>query len=170
MPAMPARAARDAGNSVGESLSTLRQRQCIVVFAALLALALIVAVIHAWQFSRDPAIPLLVPAGGAAWIVVDQPVNMYAQHPGENIAAFRRQFTLANPPARAILSTQGFRALAAYLDDRQILDEGADQNAWKQNRSVDLGPMLTPGQHVLTIVVMNETGPPALLVLCPELG
>ena len=49
MPAMPARAARDAGNSVGESLSTLRQRQCIVVFAALLALALIVAVIHAWQ-------------------------------------------------------------------------------------------------------------------------
>src|SRR5207247_10208549 len=123
VPVKPARPARDTWNSAGELRSCLRQLQCSVVFAALLGLALIVAGIHAWQFSRDPAIPLLVPAGGAAWIVVDQPVNMYAQHPGENIAAFRRQFTLANPPARAILSTQGFRALAAYLDDRQILDE-----------------------------------------------
>jgi hypothetical protein len=139
------------------------------LLTAIALLCLACGAVFIWFKLSDPKVIMLVPEKGARWIKHSYPVNLGATQIGEIVVGFRKSFTVAQKPERALLTIRAFKAANVYLDGARVLMTSDNLDNWKRSYSVDLAPNLTPGQHQLQVSCMNQSGPPCLLAYCPGL-
>ena len=89
-------------------------------------------------------LPLLLPQAGAEWICVGRPNELIAHRMEPPVAAgFRVRLNVAAVPASAILTMRWHGKVTVFLDRTSILAGG---EAWNQERTIDLAPLLSPGK------------------------
>ncbi len=141
--------------------------------ALLLAAVCAIGGVRGWQLARDPAVSFLVDGDSARWITFDKPFSLIANRRVETLTSFRRGFTTSSEVREPDLVIRAMRRFRVYLDGRPVgagggLDDGG--TSWKQPTRLRLGAPLAPGRHVLTVVVENRYGPPALAAHSEALG
>jgi hypothetical protein len=138
----------------------------------LLGLALVGAAAGLWLAAllRDPDVKLLLGEGGARWIRRSWDEGPKFRGAEYFTAVFRTRFQVVDPPERAILEVRPFRQVLVFLDGREIGRSSADLRTWKEGSSFDLAPYLGPGEHELSLSVVNLTGPPLVLAYSEALG
>ncbi len=150
-------------------LDRLTSRAAALVLAAVFACGLLLEGIALALRAQDPAFVFLAKAGPAQWIRHGRPMEMALLPLGTDTTGFRVPLRI-----EAVLpeSRLRFRALAraeVMIDGTSIFSERSVPANWKQWREVDLAPHLSPGDHVLTIVVRRDNGPPFLQAACAAL-
>lgn len=140
--------------------------------AVLLSLALlfVTALIQLSRALRDPDVVFLSPENGAHWIRYDAPTRAARYETGDYVMWYRVRFVLDTVPDSAPLTFRTLRTGALYLDRRLLMPARDELSLWKQPRTIDLAPYLSPGAHELAIQVLNRNGHPAVLAYCPALG
>jgi hypothetical protein len=136
--------------------------------AALVAACALGAAAHAWLSRSDLA--LLVPAGGAQWIVAAQEPSPLAVPVGPLSTVFRHRFEVDALPDSAPLALEALRAHALSVNGEPLGEHPAGDVSWRRGRELDLAPHLRPGANEIAIEVTNTHGPPALLVHSRVLG
>ncbi len=89
---------------------------------------------------------------------------------GTDTTGFRAHIHVDAAQPSALLRFRAFSRAEVSLDQTTLLTESVPPASWKAWREVDLAPYLTPGDHVLTIVVQNDNGPGLLQAVCGPLG
>jgi hypothetical protein len=145
------------------------RRTAVWLLIALVGFAAVYAAFRLTQLARDPNVVLLVPRGQAEWIGVDDPFVGGIHPAGNTIASFRTTFRVSAVPERAIVTVRALKSAAVYLDEQLVLRPRKDTADWKSGFQVDLTDRLSPGDHKLTVTVLNLNGPAAVLAHCETL-
>lgn len=122
------------------------------------------------KIASDPKIPLLLSEGGAEWIRYPEPTYLRSRAIKETGVVFRKRFRVDYAPHAAFLYVRAFKDARVMIDGQPILVPYKNLDNWKNIRSVDIGPMIRPGEHEIVIMVMNRDGPPAALAYCGQIG
>ena len=72
-------------------------------------------------------------------------------------------------PTKAVLNIRALGSPSLWIDDRLILQADPALTETKSARTIDIGPMLTPGPHELRFQVERTNGYPLLLAFCEPL-
>ena len=118
----------------------------------------------------DPELVFLAAHEGAEWIVANDAISLATRPTGHNARGFRVRLSVTKSVGDAELEVRALRVLNVLIDGRVVLDTTSSPARWKSAYRIPLAPTLTPGDHELTILVRNETGPAALWARCPPLG
>lgn len=109
--------------------------------------------------SRFNYLPERAPAN---WILYPTPPNT-EMHPAVPIwTVFNRTFVLSEPPATATLELRGFKSLSVQINGVACTNQFAGESDWKSVTRLDVTSQLQPGTNLLSVMVTNRTGPPAL--------
>ena len=156
---------RRSGSSV-PSAPWLRPR---VVAAGIALLAIGWAGWLVWLVQTDPRVVYLAPEEGARWIVADDPVLIGTRYEGFYITNFRAWIP-AGPTQDTVLTVRALRIVEVSIDGRPVFASPRELGIWKRPHRVPvrLEPSAQPRE--LRIMVVNESGPPALLAYAPALG
>ncbi len=129
----------------------------LFILAALLALAG-----WFWRTTRhDPQYSFLPGNTGTPWRIYPAPPDT-EMHPAVPLAAnFQGEFLVADTHTALTLKFCAFREASIALNGVRVTNWTPAKN-WKEECAVDLSGQLRPGTNVLTIVVTNVSGPPAL--------
>jgi len=103
----------------------------------------------------------------AAWIRLDRPAQL-GIFVEPHVAYFERRFNI-DEEIDAQLHLRAMRQVAVYLDGKLLFRTDPGQVGWIAERTIDLGPSLTRGEHTLWISVFNSHGPNLLLARAPAL-
>ncbi|MBI4601227.1 MAG: hypothetical protein HY721_04620, partial [Planctomycetes bacterium] len=144
-----------------------------VRLACVLAAGAALAAAAAWRVRRwasDPATPLLIGRGGAAWIAAPEPFHLSCRRLGPYQAAFRKTFAAPGGAQGLVLELEAFKAAAVLVDGRLAAEPRLELRRWKEPLRIDLSALAAPGAHELLVHVYNENAPPALLARCDALG
>jgi hypothetical protein len=142
---------------------------CIAIFVLLI---IATASFVYWKVVSDPNIPFLYSAHGAQWIRVRIPSELVVRNHQAVFTGFRVRFDVMQKiPENAFLNVKAMKHAAVWIDDKVLF--GSDVSStdnWKEKLTIYLTPYLSPGPHELRIYVLNESGHPALIAWCRELG
>lgn len=136
--------------------------------AGLAAIVIVFWTVH--DLLRDPQVYLLVAQEGGEWITFPEPPDMRLRKEGYYTAWFSIGIAIDEQPERALFNFRTFRTGSVTLDGEPIESFKPELNAWKERRTLDLAPYLTPGRHLLEIKVTNHNSFPALWAVCPALN
>ena len=128
------------------------------------------AAVLLWRAAASPDSALLPYAAGAEWITCPRPVHLGFWYPGEAFAYYAVRLHIGRQPESARLELRAFRDAAVKRDGAVLLKQRGQLSSWRQPRSLELAPLLTPGAHDLLIVAMNRDGAPAVWARSRELG
>ena len=109
----------------------------------------------------NPKLSFLAPGPGK-WIVYPLPpeVNSY---PGFELAGtFRRSFVLPEKPSAALLSWQCLTNGEVHINGTIVPTSDSSSGNWKKVSQLDIGPFLRQGTNEISVIVINQLGPPAL--------
>ena len=120
--------------------------------------------------AKDPGVALLLPEGGAEWIIANEPLSLQRRDAGYSGTVFRKTVRVDSPSEGGVLTFKAMKDAIVELDGITVRPLNKDHGNWKEPVSVDLGPRLTPGEHELRIMVINLNGPQALLAYGTGLG
>lgn len=153
----------------------MRPNAPILWSAVLLALAL--AVLGIRRLLAEPSVSWLAsdrvsrlasePA--ARWLLYPDAFSHRGKPAGTEIAHFRKRFSIASVPPRAELSVTGFKHVVLLLDKATIPVRPYEERRWKQPITIDLAPLLTPGEHEIQIAVLNWNAHAAAIASCQAL-
>ncbi len=127
-----------------------------------LALALLVIIAGLVLMTKGGDSPLLLSEQGAAWIYIERPFAVKAQHEGEHVS-YRRRFSVDQAPSATMLTIRSLGDPEAYLDAKRIQPVKSDHGRWKTDHIFDLSGIPGPGMHEIFIRVSNSNGPAVLL-------
>jgi 4-amino-4-deoxy-L-arabinose transferase-like glycosyltransferase len=113
-----------------------------------------------WKCVRDPAINFLPAHSGAEWIVFPAPMQAGAHRIATIDTVFRREFQLANSPARAELQLRAARRIELKINGKAV-DVGSTGN-WKNVASFGVGGLLQSGSNKIEARVFSDDAPAAL--------
>ena len=116
--------------------------------------------ILAWLAWNDPAINFLRRDKRAEWIVFPTAIDAHAHWFASLDATFRREFTMTDRPATAILSISAMRRAEVKINGGPVLIPPNPN--WKKITSIDVAGQLHAGTNVIEVRVFNHNGPPAL--------
>jgi cytochrome c-type biogenesis protein CcmH/NrfG len=126
-----------------------------------LALTLAALALLAWNCLFNPKIRFLTPGPGQ-WIVYPVPAEGHS-YPGFELAGtFRRTFVLPEKPAAALLSWRCSTGGQVYVNGAAVPPAASDFGNWKKTLRSDIGPFLHQGSNQISVIVVNQLGPPAL--------
>lgn len=132
-------------------------------------LAIFVFVV-AWQkLFVDYNISFLAPSIHAQWITPSKPFSPLIKDTKENVAFFRAKFSVDTVTSHDVLYVRALKIFKVMVDDKLVFQSSPDLRKWKQRQSIEL-PTLQPGNHELVIIVLNNNGPPALLLYSDKLA
>src|SRR5512137_2331086 len=77
-------------------------------------------------------------------------------------AFFRREFTLAARPSRAIISSRLFKEGFASINGLAVPELESREKDWKSSRTANVSGWFRPGTNEISVTVSNSLGPPAL--------
>jgi hypothetical protein len=143
------------------------------VASVFLILAVLPVIVKVLTIPTDSRIAFLTSHGNAQWIDVQRPFLLKGKWGGEAEAeavTYRKRFTLKTAAPGAVLTVQALRSATVMIDGKVVLPYDPDLKAWKHPRSVDVGTMMTPGDHGIVVLVVNKMGPACLLVSSKDLG
>jgi 4-amino-4-deoxy-L-arabinose transferase-like glycosyltransferase len=127
--------------------------------APLLTLAALALIVLNCVF--NPKIRFLAPGPGK-WIVYPLPPEAHP-YPGFELAGtFRRAFVLSEKPAAALLSWRCLTNGELHVNDTVVPRSGSSSGNWKTTSESDVGPYLRQGTNEIVVIVINQSGPPAL--------
>ena len=107
----------------------------------------------------DPSIVFLTRDDGAPWVAYPRMPKITARNGAELDTRFRRVFTVAATPVRAMLRFRGCRSVQVSVNDQVIPVAGGN---WKELQTVDLTASLREGENTIELTVFNARGPAAL--------
>lgn len=122
-----------------------------------------IAGVVAFQVLRSPEVPFLR-TGDAPWIVAQTPLQtngmeLDAAQPPRSL--FERRFSGAGRSERVTLQVRALRTFELSLNG-QLLSTASDPARWKDVATIDITPLVVPGENVLVARVTNPAGNPAL--------
>jgi hypothetical protein len=150
------------------SLKSRRRTTHVIGTVAVLAAVVVVWTVR--DLLLDPQVYLLVAEEGGEWITFPERPNMLLRLEGYYTARFSIGIAISEQPEQALLDFRTFRTGHVTLDGKAIGSPEPELNEWKNRRTLDLAPYLTPGRHLLEIKVINHNSFPALWAVCPELN
>jgi tetratricopeptide (TPR) repeat protein len=115
----------------------------------------------AWNCVFNPKIHFLSPGPGK-WIVYPLPPAAHP-YPGFELAGtFRRVFVLPEKPVVALLSWRCLTNGELHVNGTIVPRSGFSSENWKKTSQLDIGSFLRQGSNEISVVVVNQSGPPAL--------
>jgi hypothetical protein len=112
-----------------------------------------------------PEVKLLIPSHSASWIRVDRQFRLGGQgEAGMEIVDFRKQVFVPEPGGSHVIWVRAFRSCQIIWDYKTTYVSNPREDEWKRPIRVDTPEFLTPGEHYLTVRVINVLGPAALQV------
>ena len=130
---------------------------------------LVLAVAGCSGILSDTSLVLLSPEGGAEWIRFREPVDLKPRGPTQEATTFRKHFRVDDVPSKAVLFLRAMKKPCVRLDGRVVFAPSSDLDVWKTPRRVNLRPEISPGEHELSITVLNQNGPALVLAYCKPL-
>jgi Flp pilus assembly protein TadD len=125
------------------------------------ALTLAALALLAWNCLFNPNIRFLTPGPGQ-WIVYPLP-PLARPYPGFDLAGtFRRSFVLPEKPAAALLSLRCLTSGELRVNGTVVPPSASSSGNWKTTSQWDIGPFLRQGTNEISVMVVNQLGPPAL--------
>lgn len=98
----------------------------------------------------------------AKWILYPTPPDT-EMHPAVPIwTVFRRELVLAGPSSNTTLELRSFKNFAVEFNGVDLTHLSPKEANWKRATQLDLTPHARPGTNILSVIVTNRTGPPAL--------
>jgi Dolichyl-phosphate-mannose-protein mannosyltransferase len=161
---------RDDSARAPEIGRSARRPQRVAAVWGLVAVVLALGLLRAWALRDDPEVPLLLPEGGAQWVLFDMPFQLGIYRSTSWVVGFRKTIQVESAPSEALLTMYAFRDANVRIDGELIVEPRKDPARWKSPIVVDLAPHLTPGEHELLIKVHHVNGPPAMLAYSEALG
>jgi tetratricopeptide (TPR) repeat protein len=130
----------------------------------LIAAAILLGGAWVWHLCRhDGGIPFLPADSAAEWIIYPRPQDTARHSAVPFWATFHRSFNLAAVPATATLSARAFREGEVRINGRRVAEAGLQQaQDWKRRHTSEVAKLLRAGTNVISVVVTNAQGPPAL--------
>ncbi len=125
------------------------------------ALTLAAFLFIAFNCVFNPDIRFLTPGPGK-WIVYPLPPDLRVYLGIELTGTFRRSFVLAEKPAAATLSWRCLTNSEVRVNNMVVARSGSSSGDWKETLQLPVGPFLRQGSNEISVVVANQTGPPAL--------
>jgi len=96
------------------------------------------------------------------WILYPTPPDT-EMHPTVPVwTVFNREFVLTGNAASATLELRSFKNFSAALNGIELTNSPAGEFHWKHVTRLDVTPLIQRGTNVLSVIVTNRTGPPAL--------
>ncbi|MBX3423098.1 MAG: hypothetical protein KF752_16195 [Pirellulaceae bacterium] len=149
--------------------AAIPRRKSAVYSAVCFAIAALVGV-RFWQWSTNPEVVYLSQDAQAEWIRPQVATDLEAHRTEEMSAMFVLHFTTARPIENAKLHVRALRKFEIALDREFIFSTEHEEYNWKDEIVVPIKRRLLPGNHELTIVVINTGGFPCLWAYSRELG
>lgn len=139
--------------------------------AALTAVVLVPLTWWGWLAFVAPQ-GLLLPPGGAAWIVDSRWSVRKGTEELFPPTRFRVEWEAGDkPPAHLAIEVTALGRFRLAVNRRQRFDSATEaRSSWKRPIRVDLGPWLEPGANEVLIEVRNEAGPTPLQVTVADGG
>ena len=109
----------------------------------------------------NPKIRFLAPGPGK-WIVYPLPPELGSYRGFELTGTFRRDFVLPEKPAAALLSWRCFTNGEVHVNGTVIPRSDSSSGNWKTTSQLEIGPFLRQGANEISVMVVNQSGPPAL--------
>jgi tetratricopeptide (TPR) repeat protein len=125
------------------------------------ALTLAALALLAWNCLFNPKIAFLT-SGPGKWIVYPFPPELMTYLDFELTGTFRRDFVLPEKPAAALLSWRCFTNGELHVNGTVVPFPNHSSGNWKTTSQVDIGPFLRQGSNEISVLVVNQLGPPAL--------
>lgn len=115
-----------------------------------------------WSATRSSHFRFLPQRAPADWILYATPPDT-EMHPAAPMwTVFRREFVLPNAPATATLALRAFANFSVRLNDQALPGPKAANANWKETVELPVTSLLRAGTNRLSVIVTNQTGPPAL--------
>jgi hypothetical protein len=115
----------------------------------------------AWTCLFNPKIRFLAPGPGK-WIVYPLPPEVHPFSGFKLTGTFRRDFVLPEKAAAALLSWRCFTNGELHVNGTVIPRSDSSSGNWKTTSQLDIGPFLRQGSNEISVLVVNQLGPPAL--------
>ncbi len=145
---------------MGVASKPLRPVVCLRIFALLSVVAVALFLYRAAHKKQE--VNYLPQIGTADWIRYPNAPDVL-QHLCLNVSTeFRRSFTLDQTPAHAPLRVAGFRHYQLSINGKLPEPPPHPAGNWKQPDEYDIAALLQLGTNAITVVVFNDTGPPAM--------
>src|SRR5258708_4683564 len=123
---------------------------------------LLTAALWVWRLcDHDSRVIFLPREGPAEWILYPKPVVPYRQAVADLPAEFRRDFRIQRVPASALLSVRACKRFLASINGKPV-QIAPPEAGWKQPETVEVASYLKDGDNLISMVVFNDVGPPAL--------
>lgn len=115
----------------------------------------------AWQCFFDSKIHFLDPGPGP-WIVYPLPAQLETYAGIRLEGTFRRSFVLTQKPAAARLVWRCLTNGEVFINGAIVPLPASYFDNWKITREADVSSLLRPGTNEISVVAVNQSGPPAI--------
>lgn len=115
-----------------------------------------------WTANHDPRLRFLPTQAPANWVLYPAPpdTEMHPAVPAWTV--FRREFVLPTAAPGATLELRAFTDFQVTVNAQALTNRPARKESWKVATQLDLGAVLQPGTNRISVIVTNQSGPPAL--------
>ena len=152
-----------------------------LLFWVAIAAGLLVAYGELQRFWQETT--FLSPSHGASWIRRQRPLRLPGYGPIVDVVFFQTRVVIPPQSGPHVVTFVALRSCEVHIDGRTLysspvrLSQASDGSAkelhgeldWKVPHQVLLPRDLTPGEHLLEIVVRHSMGPAAVLAYCDSL-
>jgi len=107
-------------------------------------------------------IALLPDERGAEWIVYPKPVEATLESAYPLSATFRHSFLLQSTASKPVIKLYAYKTASLMINGRVVPLPRTTDAGWKRPMVVDASEFLHPGTNVMTAIVTNALGPPAV--------
>lgn len=97
-------------------------------------------------------------------------MHLRPRGPVRDATTFRKHFSVDDVPSEAVLFLRAVKQVCVRLDGQVVVSPSSNLKLWKTAHRINIGPEVSPGEHEISITVLNRNGPGLVSAYCKPLN